>query len=357
MTNTLLNKTMTRLTIVIVIILILCIPIFYYLTTRFYAEDLIDVVHDYRTGQKLDENIDLERDVVLGMLLQYVLIAIVIGTSVILTTRFITKKLWNPFNEILQKIEQFKLGTDDVPKFHKTGVKEFNQLSSSLTNLLERDTRSYKIQKEFTENASHELQTPIAIIRADLDMLLQENLSEKESEIVDNMYSETKRLEHLNKSLLLLAKMENKQYEDKEVFFLSDVIQYLMPNYAKLYSIGISFIQKADVKLDVNRMLVEVLVNNLVVNALRNVEEGTNVKILLDDRRLAVSNHSLSGKLDTDMLFSRFHNPTRNQRGNGLGLAIVRQVCDYYKWSISYDFKDSVHTFTVCMESREESKK
>lgn len=340
---------MTRLTIVIVVILILCIPVFYYLTTRFYAEDLIDVVRDYQTGKKLDKNIDLERDVVMGMLLQYVLIAFVIGISVILTTRLITKKLWNPFNEILQKMEQFKLGTDDVPKFQKTNVKEFNQLSSSLTDLLKRDTRSYKIQKEFTENASHELQTPIAIIRADLDMLLQENLSEKESEMIDNMYSETKRLEHLNRSLLLLAKMENKQYEDKEVFFLSDVIQYLMPNYAKLYSTGISFIQKADIKLEVNRMLVEVLVNNLVVNALRNVEEGTNVKILLDDGRLEVSNHSVSGKLDTEMLFSRFHNPTRNQCGNGLGLAIVKQVCDYYKWSVSYDFKEGLHTFIVCL--------
>jgi two-component system OmpR family sensor kinase len=355
MTKTLLDKTMTRLTIVIVVILILCIPVFYYVTTRYYAEDLIDVVKSYKAGQKIDEDIDLERDVMVGMLFQYVLIAIAVGASVLLTIRLVTKNLWTPFYEILQKIEHFKLGKDEVPTFHETNVREFNQLSSSLTDLLERDTRSYKIQKEFTENASHELQTPIAVIRADLDMLLQENLSEKESDIVDNMYSVTRRLDHLNKSLLLLAKIENKQYEDKEVFSLSEVIQELMPGYERLYPTGISLIQKADVKLDANRILVEVLVNNLVVNALRNAEEGMNVKIVLDTDRLEVSNYSLSPKLDTEMLFSRFHNPARNQRGNGLGLAIVRQVCDYYKWTVSYDFKEQLHTFTVNMKNANKS--
>ncbi len=345
--NTLLYKTMRQLALCLVAILVLCAPVFYFLTTRFYSEDLMEIVEQYNTTGKIDTDIDLMKDVAVGITLQYIETAIVISIAVMITMRRSTKKIWKPFDDTLKKIEAFRLGKDNAPEFTQTDISEFQRLNTALTNLIKRDISSYKVQKEFTENASHELQTPIAIIRSDLDMLLQENLTEKESELVGNMYDVTKRLEHLNRSLLLLAKIENNQYEEKEEIQLGDFVKSLLPDYDRLFSTGVILVLQSQPTVCVNRTLLQVLVNNLVVNALRNSDNNIPVNILLTNNSMEITNHSTQAKLDESTLFSRFNNPTRQKRGNGLGLAIVKQICDHYKWDIRYSYADNKHTFTV----------
>ncbi len=345
--NTLLYKTMRQLALCLVAILVLCAPVFYFLTTRFYSEDLMEIVEQYNTTGKIDTDIDLMKDVAVGITLQYIETAIVISIAVMITMRRSTKKIWKPFDDTLKKIEAFRLGKDNAPEFTQTDISEFQRLNTALTNLIKRDISSYKVQKEFTENASHELQTPIAIIRSDLDMLLQENLTEKESELVGNMYDVTKRLEHLNRSLLLLAKIENNQYEEKEEIQLGEFVKSLLPDYDRLFSTDVVLVLQSQPTVCVNRTLLQVLVNNLVVNALRNSDNNIPVNILLTSNSMEITNHSTQAKLDETTLFSRFNNPTRQKRGNGLGLAIVKQICDHYKWDIRYSYADNKHTFTV----------
>lgn len=345
--NTLLYKTMRQLALCLVAILVLCAPVFYFLTTRFYSEDLMEIIEQYNTTGKIDTDIDLMKDVAVGITLQYIETAIVISIAVMITMRRSTKKIWKPFDDTLKKIEAFRLGKDNAPEFTQTDISEFQRLNTALTNLIKRDISSYKVQKEFTENASHELQTPIAIIRSDLDMLLQENLTEKESELVGNMYDVTKRLEHLNRSLLLLAKIENNQYEEKEEIQLGEFVKSLLPDYDRLFSTGVVLVLQSQPTVCVNRTLLQVLVNNLVVNALRNSDNNIPVNILLTNNSMEITNHSAQAKLDETTLFSRFNNPTRQKRGNGLGLAIVKQICDHYKWDIRYSYADNKHTFTV----------
>lgn len=345
--NTLLYKTMRQLALCLVAILVLCAPVFYFLTTRFYSEDLMEIVEQYNTTGKIDTDIDLMKDVAVGITLQYIETAIVISIAVMITMRRSTKKIWKPFDDTLKKIEAFRLGKDNAPEFTQTDISEFQRLNTALTNLIKRDISSYKVQKEFTENASHELQTPIAIIRSDLDMLLQENLTEKESELVGNMYDVTKRLEHLNRSLLLLAKIENNQYEEKEEIQLGEFVKSLLPDYDRLFSTGVVLVLQSQPTVCVNRTLLQVLVNNLVVNALRNSDNNIPVNILLTNNSMEITNYSTQAKLDETTLFSRFNNPTRQKRGNGLGLAIVKQICDHYKWDIRYSYADNKHTFTV----------
>lgn len=345
--KTLLDKTMVRLTVCLVSIFLLCMPLFYYLTTRYYAEDLIDVVDDYKSGKQIDENIDLEEDVVIGMMIQYAMIAVVVGTSVLITMRFVTKKLWAPFDDTLRKIEGFHLGKDEAPTFKKTNVKEFSRLNHSLENLIARDISSYRVQKEFTENASHELQTPLAILRTDLDMLIQEDLNQRESELVDDMYDVLTRMERLNKSLLLLAKIENNQYEELEDVSVPDMIQDMIPSYGKLYDNNILYTQNGKLVVKTSRQLMEILLNNLIINALRNSDRYSSVMIHTDGHSFEVSNQSIRGPLNEEKLFSRFNNPTQSKTGHGLGLAIVKQVCDHYHWNIHYIYKEGSHTFRV----------
>lgn len=347
MKETLLKKTMVRLSMTMAAVMLLCAPVFYFLTTRFYAEDLIDVVEEYRMTGKIDDNLDLERDVIEGLMLQYILVVSVISLTMFITTRHLTKNLWRPFNDTLRKIEAFKLGKDKLPKFEKTGIKEFDDLNETLTKLLQHNIDSYKIQKEFTENASHELQTPIAIIRADLDLLLQEDLHVRELEIVDNMYDVTTKLERLNRSLLLLAKIKNSQYEKTSDIMLDDFIRRLMPNYAKIFSSGIALTCNDSPCISANKDLLETLLNNLIINALRNTNENTPVEIHIGDKTLSISNVSAIAALDPATLFNRFNNHTSNKNGNGLGLAIVKQICDHYGWDIAYTYMKCRHTFTV----------
>ena len=345
--KTLINRTMTRLTLCMVSILLLCMPLFYYLTTRFYAEDLISVVDAYRSGNNIEGKIDLERDVVIGLTIQYGLIALVIGAGVVITMRFVTRKIWQPFNTTLSKVENFKLGKDNVPEFPLTDIYEFNRLNTTLTHLLQRNSISYKARKEFTENASHELQTPIAIIRSDLDILLQEDLNEKESELIGDIYDVTRRLEQLYRSLLVLAKIDSNQYEEVENMSLPAFIGKMLPQYNKLYKIPIHYHQQGELPVRANRSLLEIVFNNLVVNALRNAAPETVIQVNTDEKSLSVTNESMTGQLDEAHLFSRFNQVGISEGGHGLGLALVKQACDHYQWNVAYLFDDHRHTFQV----------
>lgn len=128
-------------------------------------------------------------------------------------TRFISNKLWQPFFDTLQKIEQFNIEQNLLPVFIATPIKEFTQLNKGLTKLIKDNLKAFQSQKEFTENAAHELQTPLAVFQSKLDMLLQEpSLNQNQAAILQSLYEAASRLSRLNKNLLLLAKIENNQY-------------------------------------------------------------------------------------------------------------------------------------------------
>jgi len=347
MAKSLLNKTVMRLSGTILATLLLCAPVFYFLTIRFYAEDLIMVVNDYNHTGRIDKDLDLEEDVVEGLMLQYVLITVITGTAVVITTRYMTRRLWEPFYDTLDKIGRFRLGTDGMPCLMATDTKEFVKLNKVIKKLLKRNIDSYRAQKEFNENASHELQTPIAIIRADLDLLLQGNLQQREYEIVNDMYNVTKRMEHLNRSLLMLARIENNQYEETGRIAIGELTGTLIQSYSKIYPNSISLVIEEEAVVNANRQLAEVLVNNLTINALRNSEQGKSVTVRVRRRSLTVSNFSQKGELDGSTLFCRFGNSARNSGGNGMGLAIVKQICDLYNWNIDYSYSGGAHSFCV----------
>ena len=135
------NKSITQFTICLVGILLLAAPLFYLITDKYYAEELDDVIECAQQGKPI-EKLDLEQDILVGVMIQYGLIAIILGVSITLTMRFITRKLWKPFDETLAKIESFKLGTDNIPTFNDTDIKEFKRLNESLSDLISRDTNS-----------------------------------------------------------------------------------------------------------------------------------------------------------------------------------------------------------------------
>ena len=250
----------------------------------------------------------------------------------------------------LEAIEHFKLENGVCPQLAESDTKEFARLNTALQRLMTNSLNSYRLQKEFTENASHELQTPLAVFQSKLDLLLQQpELTERQAAIIQDLYQMNSRLARLNRNLLLLAKMENNQFSRTESVDVITVIKELQPY---LESLSGELVLKQNFSADslpikANHSLLESMVNNLVVNAVRHNKTGGEITVSLSDDRLTISNTSDDAALDADQIFNRFYRPSEKTTGNGLGLSIVKAVCDYHGWKISYAYTNGKHEFTV----------
>ncbi|ADV45128.1 HAMP domain-containing sensor histidine kinase [Bacteroides helcogenes] len=354
-TTSLLRKTLTQFIICTVIILLLTTPLFYLLTKHFYAEDMIDLIEVIQNGHPMPQ-IDLERDIMKGLMLQFALISCVLGIAIVLMMRFISRRLWIPFDETLKVMEHFHLEDGTLPTLPGSDIKEFDRLNRALNRLMDNSLKSYCMQKEFTENASHELQTPLAVFQSKLDLLLQQpNLTEEQADCIQNLYQTSARLTRLNRNLLLLAKIENSQYKQQDNINVTELLNHLLPTLQDLaqdISIRHSFAEPPLI-VQGNTTLFESLAYNLFVNAVRhNKPSGGSINIYLIGDELTVSNTSSETALDSHLIFNRFYRPSEKIKGNGLGLSIVKAICDYHGWKIRYDYEDGQHLFTVKMREQ-----
>lgn len=332
-------------------VFILTAPLFYLLTKYFYAEDMIDIIEAVERGQGIPP-LDLEQDIMEGMMLQFLLIFIVISLSLFITMRFITKRLWHPFDDTLLKAERFNLAQNDIPSFMPTDIREFERLNRSLAKLMEKDRETFRIQKEFSENASHELQTPLAVIRGKLDLLMQEKMNKRQMRLVTDMYGLTMHMSHLNKNLLLLAKIDNAQYTMQKEVDVANMISTSLPMYDVLLHGNSIKVEDRRINpyplLHANPVLLECLIKNLIVNAIRHSVAKEDISIIIEDKQLTVSNRAIDDiPLDKSTLFRRFRTGDIKKTGNGLGLAIVKAVCDFHGWTVEYGFKENRHCFVV----------
>ena len=342
------RKMLTQFTACIAVLLLLATPLFYFLTKHYYAEDMIDIIEAVGQGQPI-LTLDLEEDIMHGIMIQFGVITLVLAIALILTMRFISHRLWHPFDETLRQIESFRLEDGALPALPESDVKEFARLNRTLTALMRNSLASYRTQKEFTENASHELQTPLAVFQSKLDLLLQQpNLSERQAEIIQGLYENVTRLTRLNRNLLLLAKIDNRQYEQMETINLDDFLNGQLSSLESLTG-NITLYKDFQTTLTIraNRTLLESLVNNLVVNAVRHNHPQGEIGLTLTNSQLIVANTSDEPPLDEKLVFNRFYRTSEKTAGNGLGLAIVKAVCEYHGWKVNYLYSKGKHCFVI----------
>jgi len=282
---------------------------------------------------------------------QYGLLIAILLISLYFVQRFISRRLWTPFYSTLDKIKSFNLEKGNIPSFGKSNIKEFSQLNDNLDTLITNNVRSYIQQKEFIENASHELQTPLAVFQTQLDILLQQpETTEKQMQIIQSLYTVSSRLTRLNKNLLLLAKIDNKHYQTTEQVDLSDIIRdqlFYFKYQADDRAISIESQTDNSPVIKANRFLLESLVNNLIVNSITHNVEGGTILITTKQNSLTISNTGENKPLDTNKAFRRFSRTSEEKRGNGLGLSIVNQICNFHGWNIGYTYAEGQHSFTV----------
>jgi signal transduction histidine kinase len=277
----------------------------------------------------------------------YVLLLI----SIVLINNIVLQKLWKPFYELLEKLKTFRVDRDSTIPAIKTQTLEFKELKNATDTLIEHTVETYRNQKNFIENAAHELQTPLAVITNKLELLLENNnLNEEDSTIIAQVMNTTSQLVKLNKSLLLLSKIENKQFFDNRPIVLNQLVQIItteLEAFTSFRDIALTIEEKEEAKLNMDAHLAYVLVVNLIKNAVFHNTENGSVLVTIEQKRLTVANTSSREALDEQRVFKRFHKTSNKQNSTGLGLAIVKAICDLYGFKITYHFNAGQHFFTV----------
>ena len=297
----------------------------------------------------IETNIEETQETIFFISITTVFLFVLIVGGLLFLNRRLSKSVWKPFRETLDQLKTFSLNNQTKIEFSKTDVSEFDELNQSLTKLIEHNVSVYKTQKEFTENASHELQTPLAILKNKLDILLQnQDLTEKQYQIAEEMNRALSRSSRINKNLLLLAKIDNKQF-DSETFHLDEVLNQsleILQEHFEQKNISVKTEISDNVKVNGNIGLTEVLINNLILNAIRHTSINGSILIRLSQSEFEVSN-SGTDKLNGDLLFKRFSRFSKDNNGSGLGLAIVKEICKSQNWTIDYRFENNNHIFSV----------
>ncbi|MFA5433795.1 MAG: HAMP domain-containing sensor histidine kinase [Candidatus Paceibacterota bacterium] len=282
---------------------------------------------------------------------QYLLFFVIIVIGLLGIQFVLSRGLWKPFYNSLNEIEDFNLEKGEIPEFEKTTTTEFARLNGNLTKLMEENVASYKQQKEFTENASHELQTPLAVFQSQLDLLLQDNsLNESQMNVIESLYDVSSRLTRLNKNLLLLSRIDNSQFKETITIDFSQLLERQLTYFKELASNnGITLsanIQNA-LEITANKVLLESLINNLISNAIRHNYSGGFIHIEVNGNTFQIGNSGSKTPLDKEKVFRRFSRTSEERKGNGLGLSIINQICKLHGWEVRYNYKDEIHCFYV----------
>jgi signal transduction histidine kinase len=281
------------------------------------------------------------------------LITVILLVSLLLilfaTNRYILNGLWKPFYQTLNKLKNFNISDKEGLLLAHDKVDEFNELNLAVQTMSSRIKNDYQHLQQFTENASHEMLTPLAVITAKLDTLIQdETLSAEQLEQINEIYSSANKLSKLNQSLLLLVKIENDLIEGADFLNLDGLIgQKIVQFHELLTARNIRLTDNIDnVIIMASKYLVDILLNNLFSNAVAHNIDGGQIIITLADNRLIFQNSGSEQPLDASRLFARFQKGKKSE-GMGLGLTIVKNICTLYKWHIEYSYRNSLHTFEI----------
>lgn len=268
---------------------------------------------------------------------------------VVITNKYVLNGLWRPFYYILSHVQQFNVADSVRIETIKSNVDEFQELSEAVSTMSLRVSSDYQGLKAFTENASHEMMTPIAVITSKLDTLIQdERLASDQLFQITDIYSATNRLSRLNQSLLLLVKIDNDLIQDVEQLNLKPLLQEKIQQFQEL-------IQNKNVELEhtlfdkniiASKYLIDILINNLFSNAIRHNKIPGDIKITLTDKKLVFQNSGNPVPLQQELIFKRFYKG-KSSDGIGLGLAVIKNICSKYNYGVGYQFFDNMHSFII----------
>ncbi len=291
------------------------------------------------------ESNDLALTIFISLMLVFGLFCIMLFVS----NYFFSRKLWSPFLETITVIKNLKINDRSTNvEFPTTHIQEFNELNRSLQQMLERIKSDFLRMKDFSENASHELQTPLTIIHSKLESLLQsKELNKEDAKLISQALESAVRLSRLNKTLLLLTKIENRQFEQKQTINFSEVFTKYLELYSDMISgnkLRVELNKEEEFYWNLHSVLADILISNLLGNAIKHNIQNGNLLINVKREGFQISNTGLEPEFPTELLFYRFKKSNHSSDHLGLGLALVKEIVDTNGLEISYTFQNGIHT-------------
>lgn len=270
---------------------------------------------------------------------------------ILLVSHFVFKSSFRPLYTLVNWLKAYRLGKQSAPLVNETKVDEFKILNTAIRDTMQQSTEMYNQQKHFVKNASHELQTPLAICMNKLELLSENpDCTEEQLSEIAGINHTLRGIIKMNKSLLLLSRIDNKQFPDTSEININQLAGQFLPDFKEMYehkNISVSYTETATLIYVMNESLASTLISNLLKNAfIHNKKNGGAIDITITGRTFAIANSSDSPALNETLLFNRFEKQTHRKESTGLGLAIVKSIASIYGIEIKYEY-NGLHQFIL----------
>lgn len=291
-----------------------------------------------------------KEDMAEAIFLSIIILYVSLLCCILLVSHFVFKSSFRPLYTLVKWLKEYRPGKQQTPLVNQTKVEEFKILNQAIQTATNRSTEMYNQQKQFVENASHELQTPLAICMNKLELLSENpDCTEEQLSEIAGINHTLRGIIKMNKSLLLLSRIDNKQFPDTSEIDFNKLINKYLPDFEDMYeykNIHVTYSETGTLIYTMNESLASTLLSNLLKNAfIHNIENGS-IAISITGRTLTISNSSESTGLNEATLFNRFEKQTHKKESTGLGLAIVKSITSIYGIDIKYEY-NGLHQFIL----------
>ncbi|MCF7803165.1 MAG: HAMP domain-containing histidine kinase [Candidatus Marinimicrobia bacterium] len=279
---------------------------------------------------------------------------ILLAAGIVLFNILLSGFLFRPFNAILETMRTYKVGQETQLENVKTNTREFNRMQRLFHQMLDRIEEDYQHLKEYTENMSHEIQTPLAVIRNKVENLISDDaVMERHGEEIKILWDETNHLSKLGNTLNLITKIENREFEDFQTIQTQPVIRKhvrKVEEFTQLKSLEIELDLSDDHYIEIDPYLLDIMLKNLMGNAIRYASEEGPIRVKTTPESLVVCNYGSPLDFPEEKLFERFYQHGGNDESLGLGLALVQKICELNNLKITYKYNDNQHCFRIRKE-------
>jgi len=280
-----------------------------------------------------------------------ILLFLLIETGMVVIHNVVNSGVWAPFFRNINALKKYQPLKGIQLKLEKTRTDEFNQLNDAIHLMAAQIESDFRKMKEFSEDIAHETQTPVAIVKSKLEVLISKGgFNEEQAKLLNDAYQSTQKLAKLNQSLLLLTRLETPEYQVSSPIHLNRILSEIVGNFEDIIEAsGLELTRNIedDIMLSIHPILADVLFTNLLRNSIRHNQTNGRINIVLSSNSFVIENTGLPLSVPTNKLFDRFKKQNIQSESLGLGLAIVKKICDYYSMDISYTYKNELHIIKI----------
>lgn len=283
------------------------------------------------------------------------IIVIVFLLAVYFLYRYFFGRIWADFFLTIHKIQHFDLASPVKLDFPESMIIEFNELNQVLKKMIDRISSDFQGLKEFSGNLTHEVQTPLAVIKSKADLLIQDpDNNENQITLAGEISRETIRISKLIKALSFFTKLDHRQFPDKQTIELATIIRSkleVFEDFMQAKTLKVNLKINSHPKISMNPELADILFTNLIKNAVRhNIQSGL-IDIELEQKSITIKNTGKNIDIDPELLFERFSKASKNSESLGIGLSIAKKICTFYGFNILYHQNEGYHTISINFNS------